>query len=118
MEYVLLDNNCNESVIYNEFDDDEMIIVGDEEDYKNNVTNTLFLNRNSFLKEIKNSYKDIKRIHQTAKFDAIRSNLLINEKNVNAEEFLEIIKKDVLLFIIYTSLIGETILYDITKTWS
>ena len=48
MEYVLLDNNCNESVIYNDKEnDDELYIIGDEDDYVKNLTNTIFIKKTS-----------------------------------------------------------------------
>ena len=54
MEYVLLDNNCNESVIYNDKEnDDELYIIGDEDDYVKNLTNTIFIKKDEFLNEIK-----------------------------------------------------------------
>lgn len=94
MEYVLLDNNCNESVIYNDKEnDDELYIIGDEDDYVKNLTNTIFIKKDEFLNEIKESYKDNKRLLQTAKFDAIRSNLFIDNNVVSSNDFLNFTEK-------------------------
>ena len=118
MEYVLLDNNCNESVIYNDKEnDDELYIIGDEDDYVKNLTNTIFIKKDEFLNEIKESYKDNKRLLQTAKFDAIRSNLFIDNNVVSSNEFLDFTEKiDMLPF--FTQNFRKTLLFNFKQNWT